>query len=982
MASFKTRARAVDMLGRQQIAGIPTAISELFKNAHDAYADSVEVDFFRNDRLFVLRDDGVGMTREEFETRWLTLGTESKLGSDALSLPFVPAGKEPRTMLGEKGIGRLAIAAIGNQVLILTRAKRGDSSHSLVAAFIHWSVFECPGLNLDEIDIPVREFEFGKLPDAGDVREMVEVFRSNIDKNVRKFPPELKERIEAELDSFIVDPVEIDGYLPSKNLSLKNDGFGTHFIIFPASELLSLDLEEEIEKEKGIAPPLKKVLLGFTNTMTPDHPPPVIKPAFRDWKSDVRAYDMISEVEFFTPQDFLSADHRIAGSFDEYGQFVGSVWIYGKEFPQHVIPWREARGEKTKCGKFSIDVAVVPGMEKQSYSDPQTRALLNSKLMSIGGVYIYRNGIRILPYGGPDVDWLDFELRRNKSAAYYFFSYRRLFGVVSVNSSDNAGLKEKAGREGFSQNKAYRDLRAILKNFFLQLAADFFRENALQSDHFITTRKELERLADAREKREMQVGEKRKKLQQSLDDFFVKLDANKPAEQAAEIITDIEESIRVAKAIRDPKIAAKEFIGLESKARKRISDLKESYKITRPRGVGLNKSAERDWAKYSASIEQLNNQVFSPLEHQIGELVGREAERARIELDRRLRIEAALEDLANSSRKITRSENTATRKTLEKVGIEVHEATGKSIANVERVVSEVIRDFGKLDVTSMHDEAIVETRISLEKRILEVQEKEKDFFQYVRAQLESVDVKSNDRLDQIEALEQSNLALEEQADLDLQLTQLGMAVQIIDHEFNGNVKSIRDNLRELKAWADVNEDLRGLYRNIRANFEHLDGYLTLFKPLDRRLRREKVDIAGDEVFKFVRDLFAARFERHSVEFTATNAFLRHSFKSFPSSFYPVFVNLVDNAVFWLSDRNGARRIHFDYRNDEMLVRDTGPGIPERDRVDVFESGFTRKPGGRGLGLYISHETLKKVGFRLELLKPEGEWNTTFSIRME
>ena len=35
------------MLGRQQIAGIPTAISELFKNAHDAYADNVEADFFR-----------------------------------------------------------------------------------------------------------------------------------------------------------------------------------------------------------------------------------------------------------------------------------------------------------------------------------------------------------------------------------------------------------------------------------------------------------------------------------------------------------------------------------------------------------------------------------------------------------------------------------------------------------------------------------------------------------------------------------------------------------------------------------------------------------------------------------------------------------------------------------------------------------------------------------------------------------------------
>ena len=46
MANFKTRARALDLLGRQQIAGIPTAINELLKNAHDAYADNVDIDYY------------------------------------------------------------------------------------------------------------------------------------------------------------------------------------------------------------------------------------------------------------------------------------------------------------------------------------------------------------------------------------------------------------------------------------------------------------------------------------------------------------------------------------------------------------------------------------------------------------------------------------------------------------------------------------------------------------------------------------------------------------------------------------------------------------------------------------------------------------------------------------------------------------------------------------------------------------------------
>ena len=152
MAKFKTRARTVDMLGRQQIAGIPTAISELFKNAHDAYADNAQVDYFRSDGLFVLRDDGIGMTKEDFEDKWLTIGTESKLeGQLNPQSVYIPQNKSKRPTMGEKGIGRLAIAVIGRQVLALSRAIRDDGLHDLVAAFINWGLFEIPGIDIDMI---------------------------------------------------------------------------------------------------------------------------------------------------------------------------------------------------------------------------------------------------------------------------------------------------------------------------------------------------------------------------------------------------------------------------------------------------------------------------------------------------------------------------------------------------------------------------------------------------------------------------------------------------------------------------------------------------------------------------------------------------------------------------------------------------------------------------------------------------------------
>jgi C4-dicarboxylate-specific signal transduction histidine kinase len=93
----------------------------------------------------------------------------------------------------------------------------------------------------------------------------------------------------------------------------------------------------------------------------------------------------------------------------------------------------------------------------------------------------------------------------------------------------------------------------------------------------------------------------------------------------------------------------------------------------------------------------------------------------------------------------------------------------------------------------------------------------------------------------------------------------------------------------------------------------------------------------------------------------------------------VFVNLIDNAIFWLKDRPEPRIIRLDAHEDAMLVVDNGPGVPARDREAIFELGFTRKPGGRGLGLHISREVLDRVGYSLELDPAGPQSGATFRL---
>ena len=357
MAKFHIRARTIDLLGRQQIANISTAISELFKNAHDAYATIAEIDYFRDDGLFVLRDDGLGMSRAEFEQRWLTLGTDSKVGSSAgLKRPEIDKHQERRPLLGEKGIGRLAIAVIGRQVLVLTRAKvDGKAENDITAAYIHWGLFELPGIDLDEITIPLETFKADTLPDLADIGAMVAKAKLNLNELSNRIDGEVAENIREDMSAFTVDPRDIATYLGSP--SFEGEGTGTHFYILPADEIIQEDIDDRDESFKATR--FEKNLIGFTNTMTPDFSKPKILTKFRDHLDEGEPIERVGEKAFFSPEEFNQVDHHIRGRFDEYGQFRGKVGVYQTLPTEYVLNWQNADGRPTSCGPFHFSIAVI-----------------------------------------------------------------------------------------------------------------------------------------------------------------------------------------------------------------------------------------------------------------------------------------------------------------------------------------------------------------------------------------------------------------------------------------------------------------------------------------------------------------------------------------------------------------------------------------------------------------------------------------------
>jgi hypothetical protein len=133
------------------------------------------------------------------------------------------------------------------------------------------------------------------------------------------------------------------------------------------------------------------MLIGFHNTMTPEHSEPVINITFRDYKGDEGIYtDLVNKDEWFTADEFELADHYFQGEFDKFGQFKGTVKIYGEKTYNHIVNWRDYNYRETNCGAFKINLAYLQGELRSSRVAPEDYRRIEAKGDKFGGLYIQR----------------------------------------------------------------------------------------------------------------------------------------------------------------------------------------------------------------------------------------------------------------------------------------------------------------------------------------------------------------------------------------------------------------------------------------------------------------------------------------------------------------------------------------------------------------------------------------------------------------
>lgn len=206
---------------------------------------------------------------------------------------------------------------------------------------------------------------------------------------------------------------------------------------------------------------------------------------------------------------------------------------------------------------------------------------------------------------------------------------------------------------------------------------------------------------------------------------------------------------------------------------------------------------------------------------------------------------------------------------------------------------------------------------------------------------------------------------DDRAELEAQLqdiqaiAQIGITVEIVGHEFETLEAEVRRNLSKLPASA---RETAAFKQALRAH-QALADRLRFLSPLKIAGYRSRETITGEQIAEFIEEFFSGIFRDQRIEFIATKAFRGIAITDIPSRIFPVFVNLVNNAVYWTAQSN-KRRIMLDFQQGKAIVADTGAGVDIEDIPRLFTIFFSRRRLGRGVGLYLSRVNLAVAGHKI------------------
>lgn len=391
---------------------------------------SLEEIFFSYNAVFIA-DNGHGMTADIIKGNWMTIGA-----SDKESNQFSANG---RVHTGSKGVGRFSLDRLGHKCELFTKNKGG--------AYCHWSV------DWDD---------FEKLSKLSEVS-------ATLNESSFKFSDVLSS-------------------IPVKSDFISNTG--TVLIVSGLRDVWrKSEVSKLYENLKTLMPPLEEANFELTviNTAYPDLGGVLTYLDYEDydWKVEAIFKDGYATLKFFPMEFNLKAfdksffEHKLYKKEKLFSpeEFYNGFYEKRFEIKDFVRSSNNAEvlaQEVEKVGDFSFSIYYAKHSQsskdqaKYFYKDIKP-AIRKKWFAKNGGVKIYRDKLRVRPYGlGSNFDWLKLDERAASSPAapkrkgQWRVRSHQLTGVANISCVTNQHIKDQTNREGLIDNHSLSVFKQML----------------------------------------------------------------------------------------------------------------------------------------------------------------------------------------------------------------------------------------------------------------------------------------------------------------------------------------------------------------------------------------------------------------------------------------------------------------------------------------------------------------------------------------
>lgn len=545
---------------------------------------------------------------------------------------------------------------------------------------------------------------------------------------------------------------------------------------------------------------------------------------------------------------------------------------------------------------------------------------------------VYRNGLRVMPYGREDNDIFEIEKRRSLHAGRYFWSNRRTFGRVAITREGNPNLKDKAGREGIIDNKAAKIFRDLVENILIVTARKYFGSDSNLQKIYLPEIQENR----AKEKAEAELKKQRTRRRQQFRGNLKRL-----APEMAACRVEIE---TLAAELRDGRLENEgEILGMREQVQALRNRFKEFVLGEAPRDLGTLEEQygayRRDQRAVAEGLTVLERSLVAALEA-IKPRAPREIAYADLSSHAAF-IHRRLRKWREEAKSLLDAEQARLAALYEERTKLYHAKTFSLLEQVEQ---------GTLSLSDCLDKLEAER----EKIDFDNAETFEPYIAALRSLQENID---------LETLAAYGMDMAEEMRSEMNrlhaLAQLGITVEIIGHEIEGLEMTVSAGLNELP---DNAKQTRA-FHDIREAQDQLTDRLRFLSPLKLSGGGMRSKLDGAAAMRYIERFFRSSLRDQGIALTATPAFLNFSIFEYASRLFPVFINLIHNAAYWVRQSGQSqRRIVLDAREGRIVVADDGPGVEEDDLKHLFTLFFTRKVrGGRGVGLYLCKANLAAGG---------------------